>query len=37
MNKFYFKGGISWILIPIFIYLYVFVKKSRSIGCITTF
>lgn len=31
MNKFYFKGEISWILIPIFIYLYVFVKKSRSI------
>jgi len=31
MNKLYLKGEISWIVIPIFIYLYIFVKKSRSI------
>ena len=31
MNNFYFKGGISWILIPLFIYLYIFVDKSRNI------
>ncbi len=31
MNKLYLKGELSWIVIPIFIYLYIFVKKSRSI------
>lgn len=31
MNNFYFKAEISWILVPLFIYLYIFVEKSRSI------
>ena len=31
MNNFYFKGGISLILVPLFIYLYIFVEKSRNI------
>ena len=31
MNNFYFKGGISWILVPLFIFLYIYFKKSRNI------
>ena len=31
MNKFYFTGGLSSLLVPLFICLYIFVEKSRNI------